>query len=66
MQKDIADDIHIGQSITPFQSVGKSAAFDKIASAFDNANLKVKKIRRLIEHGIYDAETACYIPGTLD
>ena len=61
MQKDIADDVHIGQSVTPFQSVGKSTA-----SAFDNANLKLKKNRRLIEHGIYDAETARYIPGTLD
>ena len=66
MQKDIADDVHIGQSVMPFQIVGKSAAFDKIASAFDNANFKVKKIRRLIEHGIYDAETARYIPETLD
>ena len=43
MQKDIGDDRHIGQSVTPFQSVGKSAAIDKTASDFDNANLKKKK-----------------------
>ena len=66
MQNDIADDVHTEQSVTPFQSLGKSAAVDKIASGFDNANLRVKKITRLIEHGIYDAEIARYIPGTLD
>lgn len=43
MQKDIGDNVHIGQSVTLFQSVGKSAAVDKTAFHFDNANLKVKK-----------------------
>ena len=28
--------------------------------------MKVKKIRRLIERGIYNADTARYIPGALD
>ena len=41
-------------------------AIDKTASDFDKANLKVKKIRRLIERDIYNADIACYIPGTLD
>ena len=50
----------------PFQSVGKSPVIDKTASDFDNANLKVKKIRRLIERSIYDEDNACYIPGMLD
>ena len=44
--------------------MGKSPLIDKTASDFDNANLKVKKIRRLIEHGIYDADIPQYIPGT--
>ena len=35
-------------------------------SDFDNANLKVNKIRRLIEQGIYNADSAHYIPRTLD
>ena len=52
--------------VTPLQSVGKSPAIDKTASDFDNANLKVKKIRRLIEWGVYNVDIACYIPGTLD
>ena len=33
---------------------------------FDDANLKVKKNKRLIERGTYDADIGRYIPGTLD
>ena len=66
MQWEISNDVKIGSSVMPFQSVGKSPAVDKTASDFDNANLKVKKIRRLIEWGIYNADIACYIPGMLD
>ena len=66
MQKDIGDDVHIGQSVTPFQSVGKPTAINKTTSDFDNANLKVEKTRRLTEHGTYDADIASYITGTLD
>ena len=66
MQWKISDDVKIGSLVTPFQSVGKSPAVDKTASDFDNANLKVKKIRRLIEQDIYDVDIALYIPGTLD
>ena len=62
----IIDDVKIGSLVTPFQSVGKSPAIDKTVSDFGNANLKVKKVRRLIEWGIYDANIARYIPGTLD
>ena len=56
MQIDIGDGVHIGQSVIPFQSVGKSATIDKTAFDFENANLKVEKIRSLIERGIYDAD----------
>ena len=66
MQKDIGDDVHTGESVTPFQSIGKSTAVDKTVSDFDNSNLKVKKIGRLIEHEIYDADIACYVLGALD
>ena len=66
MQREISDDIKIWSSVTPFQSVRKFPALDKTASDFDNANLKVKKIRILIERGIYDADIARYIFGTLD
>ena len=66
MQREISDDVKIGASVTLFQSIGKAPVIDKNASDFDNANLKVKKIRKLIEHGIYHADILRYIPGTSD
>ena len=66
MKWEISNDVKIGSSVMPFQSVRKSPAVDKMASDFDNANLEVKKIRRLIERGIYDANNVRYIPGMLD
>ena len=66
MQQEINDNVKMGSSVTPFQSVGKSPAVDKTASDFDNTNLKIKKIRRLIQRGIYNADIAPYIPGRLD
>ena len=47
MQREISDDVKIGSSVTPFQSVGKSPAVDKTASDFDNANLKVRRLEDL-------------------
>lgn len=64
--KDIGDDVHIGHTVTLFKSIGKSGAVDKTASHFDNANLKVKIIKGLIQRRNYDADIAHYIPGTLD
>ena len=64
MQWEISDDVKIGSSVMPFQSAGKSPAIDKTASDFSNANLKVKKIRRLIEWGYLQCGHC--IPGTLD
>ena len=52
-KKKIGDDVHIGQLVTPFQSVGKSAAIDNTASDFDDANLNVKKkIEGLLNAGL--------------
>ena len=66
MQRKIGNEVKIGDSVTPFKSVGKSPAIDKTALGFNNANLKVKKIRRLMECRICNADIAQYIPGTLD
>ena len=52
MQREIGDEVHIGESVTPFKSVGKSTAINKTASDFDNTSVKVKKIRKLIEKEI--------------
>ena len=66
MQQEISNNVKIGSLVAPFQSVRKSLAVKKTASDFDNTNLKIKKIRRLIEQGINDVDIACFIPGTLD
>ena len=66
MLREISDNVKIGSSVTLFQSVGKSPAVDKTTSDFGNANLKVKKISRLIGRSIYDADIVHYIPGMLD
>ena len=67
MQREISNNVKIGNLVTPFQNVEKSPTFNNSSSDFDNANLKVKKkIRRLIEYRIYNADIARYIPGMLD
>ena len=42
MQREINDEIHVGQTVTPFESIGKPSAIDKTASDFDSVNQKVK------------------------
>ena len=51
MQQGIGNEVHIGELVKPFKSVGKSAAIDKTASDFDNVSLKVKKIEDLLRKG---------------
>lgn len=58
MEREISDDIEIANSFMLFQSIRKSPAVDKTASVFDRLNLNVKKKKKLIEHGIYDANIA--------
>ena len=58
MQREIGNEVKIGDSVTPFKSVEKSKAIDKTALDVNNANLKVKKIRRLMECRIYNADIA--------
>ena len=42
MQREINNEIHLGQTVAPFESIGKSSAIDKTASDFDSVNQKVK------------------------
>ena len=62
MQQEIDKIVNLGQIVSPFDSIGKSLAIDRTASEFDNANEKLKKIKRLIYSGKYDVDIACYIP----
>ena len=49
-----------------FDSIDASSAIDRIASNYLDAGDKIRKIRKLIETGRYDADIAKYIPGTLE
>ena len=43
IQSEIGDEVKIGDSVTPFKSMGKSPAIYKTASDFDDANFKIKQ-----------------------
>ena len=49
-----------------FESVENVPSVDKTASDFDTAREKVKKLKRLVDRGEYDADVARYIPGMLE
>ena len=66
MKRQINENIHLGETVRPFKSLGHSSAIDRTVSDFDKTNQKVKKIKRLINTGEYDADITHYIPRTLD
>ena len=43
MQREINNEVHHRQTVTPFEIIGKSSAIDKTASNFDSINKKVEK-----------------------
>ena len=65
MQRKIDKNVHLGQTVSTFDTIGKSSAIDRTASGFEKASEKVKKIKRLIYSGEDDADIARYVPGTL-
>ena len=66
MQHEIGTQVDIGKNVSVFESVGHVPSIDKTASDFEKADTKVKKLKRLIDTGEYDANIARYIPGTLE
>ena len=56
----MGEKIHLGKTVTPFDSIGESKAIDRTVSYFDSANEK-----RLINKGKYDENVAKQITGTL-
>ena len=66
MQKEIGNEVHIGATVTPFSSIGKSSAIDRTASNYEDSGEKVEKIRQLISTRTCDAGIASYIPRNLD
>ena len=66
MQHEIGTQVDIGKNVSAFESVGHVPSIDKTASDFEKADTRVKKLKRLIDTGEYDANIARYIPGTLE
>ena len=53
MQREIRNEVHIGATVSPFDSISKSSAIDRTAW-------------QLVSTGTYDADIARYVHGTLD
>ena len=66
MQSEIGTQVEIGKNVSAFESIGHVPSIDKTASDFDKADTKIKKLKRLIDTGEYDANIVQYIPGTLE
>ena len=66
MQRKIGDDVPFGKTVLAFDSVRNVPSIDKTASDFDSAREKVKKIKRLVDRGEYNADLVRYIPGILE
>ena len=66
MQREIGTQVDIGKNVPAFESIDHVPSIDKTASDFHKADTKVKKLKRLIDTGEYDANIARYIPGTLE
>ena len=69
MQRKIGTEINLGKTVSPFDSISSSSApflLFKTVLNFLNAREKVQKIKKLIKTGEYDADTAKYLPRTLE
>ena len=66
MQRQIGDEIRLGETVTPFKSIDDSKEIDRTASDSENADQKVAKIERLVNKGEYGEDVARYIPDVLN
>ena len=66
MQREIRAQVDTAKNVSAFESVGHVPSIDRTASDFEKANTKVKKLKRLVHTGEYDAKITRYIPGTLE
>ena len=48
MQREINDEIFLGQAVSPFDVIGNSSALDRTVSNYTDAKEKVRKIRELL------------------
>ena len=65
MQRKIGTEIELSKTLSPIDSIGALSAIDRTASGYLNAGEKVRRIKKPIETGTYDAETTRIIAETL-
>ena len=44
MQREIGNEVHVRDTVSPFGSIGKSSAIDRTVSEYENSREKVKKL----------------------
>ena len=66
MSKKIENELELGTTVSPFDTIGASSAIERSTSNFLTAGEKVQKIRKSISAGTCDADIAKYIPVNLD
>lgn len=49
MQRRIDNEVQLGKTVSPSDSIGRPSSIDRTASNFTNATKKVQKIKRLID-----------------
>lgn len=43
MQREIGNEVHIGATVSPFDSIGRPSAINRTGSEYENSREKVKK-----------------------
>ena len=66
MQRELGNEVLIGATVSPCDSIGGSSGIDRKASNYEDAREKVKKLSQLTSAETYDADIAKYILGNLD
>ena len=66
MQREITDRVFLGQTVSLYEDACRSSAIDRTAWNYNNAQEKIKKMRKLISTGKYDEDIGRYIPGILE
>ena len=52
MQREINNEVYLGEMVTQFENIDKLSAINKAASDFDIANKKFEKMKKLIKTGV--------------
>ena len=66
MPWEINNKVHLGQTVTPFESISKLFAINNSVGHWQCKKKKLKKQKNILKTGVSDADMARYIPEMLD